>query len=162
MDNLDLGKLQEWIRAGRVVPNQSGVITLKEISDSNIVGRIKHGVKLLASPRVPLTDPIMIHVSRASKSAIAAVEAAGGRVMTVYNNRLALRALLKPHKFGAVLPRSARPKPKIAPYYLSFEHRGYLSPEMQLLTSAPHALPESLRNATPEQVHEALYASRDE
>jgi large subunit ribosomal protein L15 len=158
MDPLDLAKLQEWIRRGRVVPNADGVITVKEIADSNIVGRVKHGVKLLANPRVPFTENVTIHVSRASHTAIAAVEAAGGHVMTVYHNRLALRALLHPSKFG-VLPRSARPKPKIAPYYRSFENRGFLSPEMQLLSQAKQALPEDMQNATPTQVHELIYPS---
>ena len=55
----------------------------------------------------------------------------GGRITTVYYNRLALRAHLKPYKFD-ILPRRARPPPKIIDYYRSFENRGELSPEMQL------------------------------
>ena len=45
MEKLNLGKLQDWIDMGRIDPTQT--ITMKEIYDSNIVGKIKHGVKLL-------------------------------------------------------------------------------------------------------------------
>lgn len=69
-------------------------------------------------------------MSQASKSAIAAVEAAGGSITSVYHNRLALRALLKPHKFE-LIPQFARPNPKKASYYTNYEKRGYLSAEMQ-------------------------------
>lgn len=42
---------------------------------------------------------MLIEVPRASNAAIEAVEAKGGYVTTVHHNRLAIRALLKPHKF---------------------------------------------------------------
>ncbi|CAM9157884.1 unnamed protein product, partial [Discosporangium mesarthrocarpum] len=72
---------------------------------------------------------IHLEVSRASTSAISAVEAAGGTVTCTHFNALALRALLKPHKFE-VLPKRARPPPKLMPYYLDSGRRGYLSPEV--------------------------------
>ena len=50
----------------------------------------------------------------------------------VHLNRLALHSLLKPEKFGAALPRRARPPPKLMPLYLDYDRRGYLSPEVQL------------------------------
>lgn len=77
-----------------------------------------------------LTSQLDIEVSQASESAIKAVEAAGGNITSVYHNRLALRALLKPHKFETI-PQSARPTPKKMDYYTNFEKRGYLSPEIQ-------------------------------
>lgn len=46
----------------------------------------------------------------------AAVEAAGGSVRRVHYNKLGLRALLKPEWFekkGRLLPRAARPPPKL-------------------------------------------------
>lgn len=46
----------------------------------------------------------------------AAVEAAGGSVRRVHYNKLGLRALLKPEWFekkGRLLPRPARPPPKL-------------------------------------------------
>ena len=67
----------------------------------------------------------------ASANAIAAVEAAGGTITCVHFNRLALRALMKPYKFD-ILPRRARPPPKIMDYYLDRTKAGYLSPEIQM------------------------------
>lgn len=47
----------------------------------------------------------------------AAVEAAGGSVRRVYYNKLGFRALLKPEWFekkGRLLPKAARPPPKLS------------------------------------------------
>jgi large subunit ribosomal protein L15 len=71
-----------------------------------------------------------LEVAKASKSAIEAVEKAGGTVTCVHFNQLALRALMKPHRFE-LLPRRARPPPKLMDYYLDGSVRGYLSPEVQ-------------------------------
>jgi large subunit ribosomal protein L15 len=67
----------------------------------------------------------------ASKGAIEAVEAAGGTVTSVHLNALALRALIKPYKFE-LLPKRARPPPKLMGFYLDHTRAGYLSPEIQL------------------------------
>jgi len=129
MNVLNLHKLQLWIEQQRLDPNQT--ITVRDIHMSNVCGKIKHGVKLLATGKEDFKHPVNLEVSRASQSAIAAIEAAGGRVTTVYYNRLGLRSHLMPHKFEQ-MPRLARPPPEIMPYYTAFENRGYLSPEMQL------------------------------
>jgi hypothetical protein len=52
-------------------------------------------------------------------------------VTCVHFNKLALRALIKPFKFN-ILPRRARPPPKIMDYYLDHTKAGYLSPEIQI------------------------------
>ena len=51
---LGLEKLQHWIDMGRLDASQT--ITLKEIFDSGIVGKFKHGVALVGNVRgaVPL------------------------------------------------------------------------------------------------------------
>ena len=67
-----------------------------------------------------LNQPVHIQVSQASHKAKAAIEAAGGSVTTVYYNPLGLRALLKPEWFakkGRLMPRAARPPPKLAPKF---------------------------------------------
>ena len=92
---------------------------------------IKHGIKLLAKGKERLRTPLKIEISRASTGAIEAIEAVGGEITTVHYNRLALRALLKPEKF-AIIPKRARPPPKLMPYYTSHENRGYLSPQAQM------------------------------
>lgn len=75
--------------------------------------------------------PMHVEVTRASEGAIEAIEKAGGTVTCAHFNSLALRALLKPHKFPGELPRRARPSPKLMPFYLDYDRRGYLSPEVQ-------------------------------
>jgi large subunit ribosomal protein L15 len=71
---------------------------------------------------------LFMHI--ASKTAIARIEALGGRVTTVYYNRLGLRVLLKPHKFDpARIPRFAQPTlARDRAYYSDPAHRGYLAP----------------------------------
>ena len=68
------------------------------------------GVKLLGEGEI--TSSIHIEVSRASASAIKAVEDAGGTVTCAHYDRLALRAL-KPHKFDHVIAARARPPPRL-------------------------------------------------
>ena len=63
------------------------------------------------------TAPLRLEVSQVSAAARAAIEAAGGAVTTVYYNQLGLRALLKPDWFarkGRLMPRAARPPPRLA------------------------------------------------
>lgn len=153
---LGLERVQHWIDMGRLDPSKP--ITLKELQDSGVVGKIKQGIALVGTVRFPpeaatvclltcdfslrgmnsvlqnaskLTTPINIEVSRASQSAIAAVESVGGSVTSVYHSPLALRALLKPHKF-AVPPKAPLPPPKQMKYYVRDDKRGYLSRHVQL------------------------------
>ena len=70
-----------------------------------------------------------IEVSKASQTAIQAVEKQGGRVITAHYNRLGLRVLLKPEKFeDRPLPRRALPNKKLMAYYLNPKNRFVLSP----------------------------------
>ncbi|CAI5746020.1 unnamed protein product [Peronospora destructor] len=130
METLNVDKLQLFVDMGRL--DASKKITMKELVDSGIVtcSRVKHGIKLLGNGSQHLTTKLDIEVSQASDSAIKAVEVAGGSITSVYHNRLALRALLKPHKFE-MIPQAARPNPTKLTYYTNYEKRGYLSPEIQ-------------------------------
>ena len=58
-----------------------------------------------------LAQPITIYISRASKEAIQAIEGNGGKVTTVYYNKLGIKYLLKPEQFGTTkrIPRPALP-----------------------------------------------------
>uniref|UniRef100_A0A7S2V348 Large ribosomal subunit protein uL15/eL18 domain-containing protein n=1 Tax=Fibrocapsa japonica TaxID=94617 RepID=A0A7S2V348_9STRA len=133
LEQLNLGRLQLWIDMGRLIPKPDQPITLRDIKESGLISRIKHGVKLLAKEKDLVHMPLNIEVTRASKEAIKAVEEKGGSVVCSYFNRLGLRAHLFPHKFHpALVPRRAAPPPKIMPYYLDYNNRGYLSPEIQL------------------------------
>jgi large subunit ribosomal protein L15 len=117
---------------GRLVPSDKPW-TMKDLIDAGITtcSSVKHGIKLLAKGKERLRSPIKIEISRASEGAIESIEKVGGEITTVHYNRLALRALLKPEKFD-VIPKRARPPPKLMQYYTDYDNRGYLSPEMQL------------------------------
>ena len=144
---LNLDRLQVWIDRGRIDPTRP--ITIKELAKSRCANNIKDGVKLLARGSTQLSQPINIIVSRASTSAIAAVEAAGGSVTTRYYTRSAIlrirrglidpaNSLLSGPSMGAVPVVGAGeggfqnrlPDPtsrKDLEYYRDYAHRGYLS-----------------------------------
>jgi len=82
-------------------PTPTVVLTMKDFMEAGLctASSNKHGMKLLAHGKERVRTPIKIEISRASESAIAAIEAVGGEVTTVHYNKLALRTLLKPHKY---------------------------------------------------------------
>lgn len=92
MSPVNLNKIQYWISSGRLDPSQP--ITLKELARSRCIHGVKRdGVKLLARGSEELTTPINIIVSRASASAIAAVEKAGGTVTTRFYTPFAVKKI---------------------------------------------------------------------
>lgn len=91
MSELNLDTVQSWIDQGRLNPEKP--ITLKEIHKSNAVHGVKDGVKLLARGSTTLKTPIHIVVSRASQTAIEAVEKAGGSVTTRFYTPAAIRRI---------------------------------------------------------------------
>lgn len=123
---LNLNRLQYLIDGGRIDASQP--ITMHTLHKAGAVGKIKHGVKLLADGADWFSHKVNIEVSKASKSAITAVEGRGGSIVTAHYNQLGLRVLLKPEAFaGRPLPRRALPNKKLMPYYLNPENRGYLA-----------------------------------
>ena len=159
--SLNVGTIQDYIDMGRLKINEEDEIptfNMKDLLDAGMftASSVKHGIKLLAKGKEKLSTPFKLEISRASETAIDAVEAIGGEVTTVHYNRLALRALLKPHKFALgsaedgsydldevlpnpnnsktprVLPKFARPPPKWQPYYTNWKNRGYLSVQAQM------------------------------
>ena len=73
---VNLGRLQQAIDAGRL--DASKAISIDDLRAAGLVGRARHGVRLLAKGE--LGTAIGIEVSGASKAAVAAVEKAGGSV----------------------------------------------------------------------------------
>ncbi|KAI6087207.1 ribosomal protein L15 [Hypoxylon rubiginosum] len=152
MSEVNLDKLQEWIDAGRIDVTQK--ITPKELIQSNIIGTIKDGVKLLARGADSLKQPIDIVVSRASASAIDAVEKAGGKIMTRYYTKQAITRLVQGRSFHTDKPLPTGPE-HVEPvleqvrqkgfsyrlpdptsrwdieYYRDPAHRGYMSHTLQ-------------------------------
>ena len=73
---VNLERLQQAIDAGKLDPAQ--VVTEKTLSDAGIVNKVRDGVRLLANGE--LKTKLSIEVHGASKAAIAAIEAGGGKI----------------------------------------------------------------------------------
>ena len=154
MMELNLDRLQTWIDAGRI--DATKPITPREIIKSGVIGfSIKDGIKLLARGGSELKTPVDIMVSRASASAIKAVEAAGGKIVTRYYTKEAIRRLVKGQSVSTAKPlpvgpehvegvlaeaRAAKKHYRRLPdptgredieYYRDPAHRGYLSHQLQ-------------------------------
>ncbi len=152
MSEVNLDRLQEFIDAGRIDPTKP--ITPVEFIQSGLVGRVRDGIKILGRGKVALRTPVDLLVSRASASAIEAVEAAGGKVVTRYFTKQAIHWLLQgksaisrtPLPVGAEHVEAEVAKLHAAPhlrrlpdptsrwdieYYRDPAHRGYLSHMLQ-------------------------------
>ena len=73
---VNLGRLQQAIDAGKLDPIQ--VVTEKTLTAAGIVNKARDGVRLLA--KGDMKTKLSIELYGASKAAIAAIEAAGGKV----------------------------------------------------------------------------------
>ncbi|KAI4140379.1 MAG: hypothetical protein L6R39_005825 [Caloplaca ligustica] len=143
MKPLNLEKVQLWVEQGRLDPSKP--ITIRELAKSRCVASVKDGVKLLAKGSEKITSPLNIVTSRASASAIAAIEAAGGSVITRYYTPESIRRITKGetdpihslqsriafdgHNEAGNYPKRL-PDPtsrKDIEYYRDPAHRGYLS-----------------------------------
>ena len=148
MSEVNLDQIQAWIDQGRLDPTKQ--ITPKELIESGLVGTLKDGIKILSRGADFLKQPIDVMVSRASAGAITAIEAKGGKVITRYYTKLAIKRLLtgesvntdKPLPFGKEHVESVLAAARKAPfryrlpdptgredieYYRDPAHRGYLS-----------------------------------
>lgn len=128
-ETLGLNKIEDYVTMGRLSvegTGEDGFITMKDLVDAKVLTSVKHGVKLVVNDKIgrerktgpsdtyTCKYPLKLEVSRVSQQAIKAIESSGGSVVATHFNRLALRALLKPHKFeDGMLPRRARPPPKM-------------------------------------------------
>jgi len=113
---VNIDKLVEWIEKGRIDPNK--IINMKTIFDSNLIRKIKYGVKLLSTGHRNLKLPLQIEVTHASETAKAAIERAGGTIKYVYFNGRGLRAHLQPERFPFLPKSDGVPPPKHRHRYL--------------------------------------------
>jgi large subunit ribosomal protein L15 len=74
---VNLGRLQQALDAGKL--SAAGALSAKTLVAAGVLRRPGDGIRLLAKGK--LTAAITIEVAGASKTAIAAVEAAGGKVV---------------------------------------------------------------------------------
>lgn len=80
LNEVNLGRVQEAVDAGRL--DASAPVTVAALVAAGILSRPRDGVKLLGVGE--LTTKLSFEVTRASKSAVEAVEKAGGSVTVVY------------------------------------------------------------------------------
>lgn len=109
MSPLNVDRLQDWIDQGRLDPSKP--ITMKELNDSRCLHGVKDGVKLLGRGSNQLKTPVNIIVSRASTSAIAAIEAAGGSVTTRFYTPASIKRVLRGQVDPVVSLQSTIPSP---------------------------------------------------
>ncbi|MCJ2068675.1 50S ribosomal protein L15 [Methylobacterium sp. J-030] len=80
LNEVNLGRIQEAVDAGKL--DKAATVTVESLVAAGIIARPRDGVKLLGVGE--LTAKLSFAVTRASKSAVEAVEKAGGSVSTVY------------------------------------------------------------------------------
>ncbi|KAF8582641.1 ribosomal protein L15 [Ramaria rubella] len=123
---INLDRLQSWIDQGRLTFSRKNPITARELLHSGCVHDTHDGIKVLGDGASQLKTPIHIIASRASKSAIRAIEDKGGSVFCKHYNALGLRDCLRgdTHRLNAAPTR----KTDII-WYTNWANRGYLSKE---------------------------------
>ena len=87
LNEVNLGRVQAAVDAGKL--DGSATITVAALVASGVIARPRDGVKLLGVGEV--TAKLSFEVTRASKSAVEAVERAGGTVTTTYASGAAHR-----------------------------------------------------------------------
>jgi large subunit ribosomal protein L15 len=107
MSPINLDRIQSWIDQGRLDPTRP--ITLKELVESRCLHGIKDGVKVLARGKEELKTPINLLVSRASGTAIQAIESVGGTVTTRFYTNKSIKRLLKGESESSFTPLSMTP-----------------------------------------------------
>jgi large subunit ribosomal protein L15 len=139
---VNLGTIQDYIDMGRLkIDSEDATLDVTDFMEAGILKKKSSlpGVKLLCKGKERFRSPVRLVVNRASENAIAHAEEVGGQVTTTHWNRLAMKALISPEKFPKMangeeylLPKQARPPPKLQAYYTSWKNRGYLCPQVQM------------------------------
>jgi len=90
-------RLMYFIQKGRL--DTSKTITIRDMFEAGVVGKVKAGVKLLSFNPEKIDRPLHFEVSDASAEAISAIKAKGGSVTIKYRTPLTMRYHLMPYKF---------------------------------------------------------------
>ncbi|KAG5645033.1 hypothetical protein DXG03_007212 [Asterophora parasitica] len=122
---VNLDRIQHWVDQGRLTSSPESPITARELLLSGCIHDVHDGIKILGDGAQYFKTPIYIKPSRASKSAIEAIESNGGKVVCQYYNALALRDCVK----GRTDRIAAAPtRREDIVWYGKFRNRGYISP----------------------------------
>ncbi|KAG6850473.1 hypothetical protein H0H93_012894 [Arthromyces matolae] len=92
---VNLDRIQHWIDKGRLTSSPEKPITARELLLTGCVHDVHDGIKILGDGAQHLKTPVYIKASRASKSAIKAIENTGGKVVCQYYNSMSLRDCVK-------------------------------------------------------------------
>ncbi len=87
LNEVNLGRVQQAIDAGKL--DKAATVTVESLVAAGVIARARDGVKLLGVGE--LTAKLSFEVTRASKSAVEAVEKAGGSVTTKFASGVAHR-----------------------------------------------------------------------
>jgi len=121
---VNLDRIQYWIDQGRLTSSPEHPITARELLLSGCIHDVRDGIKILGDGAQRLRTAIYIKPSRASKSAIMAIEGSGGKIVCQYYNALALRDCVK-GRTDRVAAAPTRREDIV--WYGKYHNRGYLS-----------------------------------
>jgi len=124
---VNLDRLQHWIDQGRLSSTPENPITARQLLLSGCVHDVHDGIKLLGNGAEHLKTPVYITPSRASHSAIRAVEKHGGSVVCRYYNPLSLRDCIKGREDRIAAAPTRR---EDIVWYTNKNNRGYLAPSV--------------------------------
>jgi len=123
---VNLDRIQHWVEQGRLRTSPEKPITARELLLSGCVHSVHDGIKILGDGAEQLKTPVYIIASRASQSAIKAIEGKGGKIVCKFYNELALRDCVK----GRTDRASAAPtRREDIQWYTEHKNRGFLSSE---------------------------------
>lgn len=136
--DINLERIQDFWNTGRIPLNAGETLTIKVMKDCGIItGTLKDGAKILANGKEDYNVPLSIEASKASSSAINAIEGLGQKFTAVYHSKLGLKAHVDPDYFylrKGYLPLQARPTHRRdIGFYSNPEKRGYLLEDKSLL-----------------------------
>ena len=167
---VNLDRIQHWIDQGRLTSSPENPITVRDLLKSGCIHSAHDGVKVLGDVNyffLPfqclahsflvqgaehLKSPLYIIASRASQSAIKAIEERGGKVVCKYYNALALRDCLEGRidRISAAptrrediskltaLPTNTSCSLRSTVFYSSHRNRGFISPKtLEVLKDIP-------------------------
>ncbi|TFK42815.1 ribosomal protein L18e/L15P [Crucibulum laeve] len=122
---VNLDRIQYWIEQGRLTSSPENPITARELLMSGCIHDVHDGIKILGDGAEHFKDPIYVIASRASKSAIDAIESKGGKVVCQFYNPLALRDCVKGRTDRVAAAPTRR---EDITWYTNYRNRGYISP----------------------------------
>lgn len=136
--DINLERIQDFWNTGRIPLNPGETLTIKVMKDCGIIsGTLKDGAKILANGKEVYNVPLSIEASKASLSAIRAIENLDQKFTAVYHSELGLKAHVDPDYFylrKGYLPLQARPTHRRdIGYYSNPDKRGYLLENKSIL-----------------------------